>query len=96
MITISSLAVILVLLFVFKKAIKHATKNVPDLALKAVITTDTALTASFNTVLLEVAETTADQAEKLGLDPSATPNDIFEQLTGVQLGQYGQKQQQSS
>lgn len=96
MITLSTVAAVLVILFVFKKAVRHATRELPDLALKAVVTVDAAATTSFNTVLLEVSETTADQAEKLGLDPAAaTPNAIFEKLSGVKLGQYNKKDSNS-
>lgn len=97
MITISSVAAILVLLFVCRKVIKYAGKKGPDLLLKTVVTADSAITTGYNMVLSETAELTRAQAAKLGMDPkTATPDAIFEQLTGVKLGQFGAEEQQNS
>lgn len=92
MITISSVLALCVLLFICRKVIRYAGRKAPDLLLKTVVTADSAITTGYNMVLTETAELNAAQAKKLGLDATATPDDVFERLTGVKLGQFNEEQ----
>lgn len=73
----------LVALFICRKAIKHSFSVIPSTLLKTSITADKAITSGYNTVLMEVKESTVEMAKKLNMDENSTTDDVFWNLSGI-------------
>lgn len=83
MFTTTSLIAIVLFAFVCRKTLKYSFSRVPALLFKTTVTADTAITAGYNTVLAEIRENTKEQAIALGLDETASTDDVFVTLSGI-------------